>query len=161
MNQHTTIFTSGSKSWTSSTVLGVHLLSVGGSYMLGLCSLSGRTPDRQISWSLEAARMGVLMIVLLWNLTGISTVLLSKSQSNFRVTRISWPQCFARSCVNTSICLVNRGPGVVTVFGLVSENYTQFETWCFYVKWYRVPYIFPCGNFFLVKMYWQSWFYTS
>ena len=121
-----------------STILGVHLFSVGGSYMLGLCSLSGRTSYRQISWSLEAARLGVIIIVSLWNLTGISTELLPKSRSNFRVTRkihtrISRLQCFARSCVNTSICLVNRGTGVVTIFGLVSENYTQFETWCFYV----------------------------
>ena len=70
-----------------STILGVHLLSVGGSYVLGLCSLSGRTSYRQISWSLEAARLGVIMIVSLLNLTDISTVLLPKSQLNFRVTR--------------------------------------------------------------------------
>ena len=38
---------------------------------LGLYSLSGKTSYRQISWSLEAARLGVIMIVSLWNLTGI------------------------------------------------------------------------------------------
>ena len=36
----------------------------------GLYSLSGKTSYRQISWSLEAARLGVIMIVSLSNLTG-------------------------------------------------------------------------------------------
>ena len=36
----------------------------------------------QISWSLKAARLNVLMIESLWNLTGMSTVLLHKSLSN-------------------------------------------------------------------------------
>ena len=30
-------------------------------------SLSGKTSYRQISWSLEAVRLGVIMIVSLWN----------------------------------------------------------------------------------------------
>ena len=37
---------------------------------LGLYSLSGKTSYRQISWSLEAARLGVIIISPLWNLTG-------------------------------------------------------------------------------------------
>ena len=40
---------------------------------LGLYSLSGKTSYRQISWSLEAARLDVSMVVSLWNLTGNST----------------------------------------------------------------------------------------
>ena len=36
-----------------------------------LCSLSGRTSYRKISWIIEAARLGVMMIVSLWHLTDI------------------------------------------------------------------------------------------
>ena len=42
---------------------------------LGLYSLSRRTRDCEISYSLEAARFDVVMIVWVWNLTGISAVL--------------------------------------------------------------------------------------
>ena len=48
---------------------------------LGLYSLSLRTSYRKISWSLEVARFGVIMIVSLWNVTGIS--LLLRWWSNF------------------------------------------------------------------------------
>ena len=41
----------------------------------GLYSLSGKTSYRQISWSLDATRLDVIMIISLWNLTGISTAL--------------------------------------------------------------------------------------
>ena len=40
---------------------------------LGLYSLSGKTSYRQISCSLEAARLDVAMVVSLRNLTGTST----------------------------------------------------------------------------------------
>ena len=50
----------------------------------GLYSLSGKTSYRQISWSLEAARLDVTMIVSLWNLTGISAAVLPRCLSNFR-----------------------------------------------------------------------------
>ena len=45
-----------------------------------------QTSYRQISWSLEAARLDDIMIVSLWNLTGISTAIamLSRCLSNFR-----------------------------------------------------------------------------
>ena len=46
----------------------------------GPLSLSGRTAYRKISWSLEVARLVVIVTVSLWNLTGISRCL-----SNFRV----------------------------------------------------------------------------
>ena len=55
---------------------------------LGLYSLSGKTSYRQISWSLEAARLGVIIITPLWNLTGTSAALLPmgpvKFQSNWK-----------------------------------------------------------------------------
>ena len=50
----------------------------------GLYSLSDKTSYRQISWNLEAARLSVIMIVSLWNLTGISAALLPRCLSNFR-----------------------------------------------------------------------------
>ena len=50
----------------------------------GLYSLNGKTSYRQISRSLEAARLGVIMIVSLWNLTGISAAVLPRCLSNFR-----------------------------------------------------------------------------
>ena len=82
----------------------------------GLYSLSGKTSYRQISWSLEAARLSVIMIVSHWNLTGISAALLPRCLSNFRAiqkvwTRISWLRDFTKSCGKTSYGLVNRGPG--------------------------------------------------
>ena len=45
---------------------------------LGLYSLSGQTSYRNISWSLESARLDVIMIVLLWNLTCRGTCQISK-----------------------------------------------------------------------------------
>ena len=44
--------------------------------------LSGRTSYRKISWSFEAARLGVIMILSLCNLTGTSEALLSRCLSN-------------------------------------------------------------------------------
>ena len=46
--------------------------------------LSGRRSHRNISWSLEAARLDVLMIVSRWNATSISAALLPMYLSNFR-----------------------------------------------------------------------------
>ena len=45
---------------------------------------SGRTSYRRISWSRVAARSNVIIIVSLWNLTGISTALPPRCLSNFR-----------------------------------------------------------------------------
>ena len=76
----------------------------------GLYSLSDKTSYRQISWSLEAARLSVIMIVSLWNLTGISAVLLPRCRSNFRAIEKSKPESrgfetsrdFALSAITTS-----------------------------------------------------------
>ena len=88
----------------------------------GLYSLSGKTSYRQISWSLEAARMYVAMVVSLWNLTGTSVSVLPRYVPNFRAigkvqTRISRHRDFTRSCGKTSYRLVNRGPGYVSELG--------------------------------------------
>ena len=51
---------------------------------LDFYSLSGKTSYRNISRSLEAARFNAVIIVSLWNLTGILAALLSRYLSNFR-----------------------------------------------------------------------------
>ena len=86
----------------------------------GLYSLSGKTSYRQISWSLEAARLDVAMVVSLWNLTGTSAAALPRNLPNFRAigkvqTQISRLRNFTRSCGKTSYRLVNRGPYSVLV----------------------------------------------
>ena len=42
-----------------------------------LCSISGKMSYRQVSWSLKAARLNIIIIVL-WNLTGISAAMLPR-----------------------------------------------------------------------------------
>ena len=49
-----------------------------------LFTLFTKTSYRHISWSLEATRLHVIMIVSLWNLTGISATLLPRCLSYFR-----------------------------------------------------------------------------
>ena len=66
-----------------------------------------KTSYRQISWGLEGRRLHVIMIVSLWNLTGISTALLSRCLSNSREIRkvmiqISRLRDFTTSCGKTS-----------------------------------------------------------
>ena len=51
---------------------------------LGVSILSGKTSYHQISWSLEVARLDVMLIVSLWNLTDISAALLPRCLSNLR-----------------------------------------------------------------------------
>ena len=72
-----------------------------------------------ISWSLEAARFDVIMIILFWNLTGISAVLLLRCLSISRTigkvwTRISRLRVFTRSCGRMSHRIVNGGPRVTS-----------------------------------------------
>ena len=81
-----------------------------------LYSQSGKTSYNQISRSLEAARLGVIAIVSLWNLTGITAALLPNCLSNFRaigkvLIRITRLRDFTRSCCDAVYRLVNRGPG--------------------------------------------------
>ena len=49
---------------------------------MGLYSLNGRTSYRKISWSLDATRLDVTIIVSLWNLTGILAAAMSNSWVN-------------------------------------------------------------------------------
>ena len=65
---------------------------LGVDYLQGLHSLSGKPSYSQISWSLEAARLVVILIVLLWNLTGILAALLPRCRSNIRAIWKSKPE---------------------------------------------------------------------
>ena len=58
----------------------------------GLCWLSGRTSYRKISWNLEAARLGVIMVVSPWHLTGVSAVLLPRCMTSWHIRglNVSW-----------------------------------------------------------------------
>ena len=53
----------------------------------GLYSLSGWTPYCKIPWSLEAARFGLGLFQLLWNLTDTSAAAMPKYLPSFRSTR--------------------------------------------------------------------------
>ena len=119
------------------------------SCLQGLYSLSGKTSYRQISWSLEAARLGVAMVVSLWNLTGTSAALLPRYLSNFRAiekvkTRISRLRDFTRSCGKTSYSLVNRGPGELWSVGceyrciLKKTDFGKERFDCFSVTWENI-----------------------
>ena len=80
----------------------------------GLYSLSGKTSYRQISWSLEAARLDVAMVVSLWQAPRQQhcrgTCQISERLEKFKL-RISRLRDFTRSCGKTSYRLVSRGPG--------------------------------------------------
>ena len=90
----------------------------------GLYSLSGKTSYHQISWSLEAARLGVIIIAPLWNLTGTSAALLPRGLSNIRAIANLATRDFTRSCSKTSYRLVNWGPDTLQVAGCTCAGNT-------------------------------------
>ena len=63
----------------------------------GLYSLNGKTSYHQISRGLEAAGLDVILIVSLWNLTGISGALLPRRLSNVRAIGKVYTQSLAAS----------------------------------------------------------------
>ena len=75
-----------------------------------------KTSYRKISWTLEAVKLDVKIITLLWNLKGGSTTMLPIRLANFRTiekvkTRISQPRGFVRSCDKMSVRLTKKEPG--------------------------------------------------
>ena len=54
-------------------------------WYLGLYSHSGCTSYHKISWSLEAAWVGIKLFQLLWNLTGTSTAALPRCLMNLKM----------------------------------------------------------------------------
>ena len=83
---------------------------------LGPVSISDKTSNRKISYSLEGARLGVKMLVSLRNLTGTSGAVLPRCLSNFRAIGQFWIQIsrlrnFVRSYDKTPYRILKRGPG--------------------------------------------------
>ena len=104
----------------------------------GLYPQSGKTYCRQISWSVEAARLDVIMIISLWNLTGFSAALLPRCLSDFRAigkvkTRISRLRDLTRSYGKTSVRLVKRGPVFDKTYCLfvISVEAWRRQVWLF------------------------------
>ena len=96
-------------------------------YNQGICSLCAKTSYRQISCSFGAARSDVIMIVTLWNLTGISTALLPRYLSKFRAigkvyTRSSRLRGFTTSCGKTFYCISTKRK----VSGKLKINFLKF-----------------------------------
>ena len=86
-------------------------------FLHGLHSLNGKTYYHKISWSLEAARLGVKMNVSSWNLIGFSVAALPRCPSNFRAIKKVYIQIsrlpdFTISYAKTSVRLVNISPCV-------------------------------------------------
>ena len=84
----------------------------------GLYSVTGPTPSRNISWSLEAVRFRFRIFQSLYNLTGTSAAALPGCLSNLRVIQslvhpISRLRDFTRFDGKTPIRLVNKCPGFV------------------------------------------------
>ena len=77
--------------------------------------LNGKMSYRQTSCGLQTARLDVMMIVSLCNLSAILAALLPRCLSKFIAiwtveSRFSWLRDIARYCGKTSYRLVNRGP---------------------------------------------------
>ena len=82
----------------------------------GPVSISDKTSYRKISWSIEATRSAVYIIVSLWNLTCTSAAVLPRCLPNFRaiglfLIQISRHRDFMRSYDKTSYRILKRGPG--------------------------------------------------
>ena len=93
-----------------------------------LYSISGRMSHSKILWRIEAARLGAIIIISLWNLTGISAALLSRCFLNFRAigkvqAQKSWLQDFTRSRVRCLSAFSSKSD-------LYSPNLTAALLWC-------------------------------
>ena len=92
----------------------------------------------QILWILEAVGVDIILIISVWNLTGISAALLPRCLSTFRaigkvLTQISQIQDFMRSCGKMSISLVNRDPGLLrSIDAVIALHLYQWcnPEWC-------------------------------
>ena len=141
----------------------------------GFYSLSGKMSYHMISWSLEAARLDVIIIASLWNSTGISAVLLQRCLSNCGViwkvwTQISRLRDFTRFAGKTSYCLVNRDPEVILsnsvgamehISGFVQECSISSMLAMEILQSYSKPYIYQVCRESLILHYtnitWTSW----
>ena len=76
---------------------------------LGLYSLSGRTSYRNISWSLEAAKLDVIMIESLWNLTSQQCCCWGACQISERLEKSKPESRGFETSGKTPARLMNRG----------------------------------------------------
>ena len=85
-------------------------------HTLGLYSLSEGSSYCKILWNIEAARLENIMIVSLWNLTGISACACKISErhehSNVRSGNFAW------SHDRTSYRILSRGPGYSEIWSM-------------------------------------------
>ena len=102
---------------------------------LGLYLSSGKTYYRQKSWSLKAARLGAIMIVLFWNFTGISAALLSRCLKRFKPEyhgfATSWDLFVRRPSTQWLEALVQIS--IVPVLQSLLSQYIDMRTlaeWC-------------------------------
>ena len=78
-----------------------------------------QTSCRKILWSLEAAKLDDVMIVQIWNLTGISATLLLRCLSTLWAIgkiwiQISWLRDLTSSYGKAPVRLLNRGSGIMS-----------------------------------------------
>ena len=86
----------------------------------------------QISWSLKAARLDIVMILLLWNLTGISAAKVPvKFQSDWKSLKPN--QDFTRFCSKLSVRFVNRSPGLIYWYLIAPVAVKQ--PWRIWLNW--------------------------
>ena len=97
-----------------------------------LNSQSGKMCYCKISWSLKAARLDDIMILLLWNLTGISAAEVPvEFQSDWKSLKPN--QGFTRSCSKVSVCLVNRSIGLIYWYLIAPVAVKQ--PWRIWLNW--------------------------
>ena len=88
----------------------ITVLDYSGEHLKGLYLLSGKTSYRQIVWSLEDARLGVIMILSLWNSASAEVPVKFQSDWKSLIPNLV-ARDFTKSCGKTSVRLVNKRPG--------------------------------------------------
>ena len=125
-----------------------------------LYSLRSQTSYRLISWNFEAARLNVIMIVSLLNLSGILAAQLPMCLSNFRAIKTfksescgfeSSRDLVARS---TSVHSVNRGPNQVHIGIWIIADSVRFVIWKWKQKSTDVWQNGPGSKVFWQKIFW-------
>ena len=105
-----------------------------------LYALNGKKSYHQISCSLEATKLDVIIIVSLWNLTGISSALLPMCMSNVIAigkvqTRITRLPDYTRSWGKTSVRLVHRSSGLTPMMIDTCINNPRTKAHCHARRW--------------------------
>ena len=97
-------------------------------------SLGGRASYGKISWSLEVARFGFRLFQPLGNLTGTwDACQISERYDHYNIQSHGFIRGFTRSCGETSVRWVNRGPG--TGYGMATPRLTLLGSWTNSLQW--------------------------